>query len=565
MVMYKINHIKSTVINILSIIFHVIIGAIFIVNLGLASVMATIDRSQVELNETFTLKIIVDTAIDEEPDASALEEDFFVGSRSQLSNTTIINGQISRSRTWTYALMAKRSGKLVIPPVIIAKERSLPIDILITPQSEAILGEADIFVSAELDMDENYVQAQTLLKIKIYRMVQTRQPRLFEPEISGVETLIEIAGDDKNYESVINGKTYDVIERIYALFPQVSGELLIEPIRFEARILKNGSITGRRTYQSSKSIIKVLPIPAPPKDYPNAKWLPAREVKINDEWSRDLQNLKTGEPITRQIKVNAVGQLSTQLPPIDYKLDANLKIYPDKPKLSDNIRAEGIIASRIDQYAMIGISAGKIELPSVNLPWWDIDEKIWKIASLPMQNITIKPSIEVLEEKESVPIIEESELTPNKSNITSDVWRNISGILGTLWLLTILLWFYSKPKKNLNEQKIIKPGYKKREKYLRKVVYAAQQNEKEKFKKALFEWANIQWPSNKPRSIEEIALRVKKPLSDELLSFNKVAYGPNQKHSWDGKIMVESIKNISLHIETDKQQSHRSLPELAPE
>mgnify|MGYP003324123919 CR=1 FL=1 len=90
MVMYKINHIKSTVINILSIIFHVIIGAIFIVNLGLASVMATIDRSQVELNETFTLKVIVDTAIDEEPDASALEKDFFVGSRSQLSNTTII-------------------------------------------------------------------------------------------------------------------------------------------------------------------------------------------------------------------------------------------------------------------------------------------------------------------------------------------------------------------------------------------------------------------------------------------------------------------------------------------
>jgi hypothetical protein len=483
MVMYKINHIKSMVINILSIIFHVIIGAIFIVNLGLASVMATIDRSQVELNETFTLKVIVDTAIDEEPDASALEKDFFVGSRSQLSNTTIINGQISRSRTWTYALMAKRSGKLVIPPVIIAKERSLPIDILITPQSEAILGEADIFISAELDMDENYVQAQTLLKIKIYRMVQTRQPRLFEPEISGVETLIEIAGDDKNYESVINGKTYDVIERIYALFPQVSGELLIEPIRFEARILKNGSITGRRTYQSSKSIIKVLPIPAPPKDYPNAKWLPAREVKINDEWSRDLQNLKTGEPITRQIKVNAVGQLSTQLPPIDYKLDANLKIYPDKPKLSDNIRAEGIIASRIDQYAMIGISAGKIELPSVNLPWWDIDEKIWKIASLSMQNISIKPSIEVLKEKESVPIIEESELTPNKSNITSDVWRNISGILGTLWLLTILLWFYSKPKKNLNEQKIIKPGYKKREKYLRKVVYAAQQNEKKSLKR----------------------------------------------------------------------------------
>ena len=564
MVMQKINYIKSIIMNIFGIISYVTIGAVIFVNISLASVIATIDRPQVELNETFTLKIIVDTAIDEEPDASALEEDFFVGSRSQLSNTTIINGQISRSRTWTYALMAKRPGKLIIPPVIIANEKSLPIDILITPQSEAILGEADIFVSAELDMNENYVQAQTLLKIKIYRMVQTRQPRLYEPEISGVETLIEIAGDDKNYESVINGKTYDVIERVYALFPQVSGELLINPIRFEARILKNGGITGRRTYQSSKSIVKVLPIPAPPKEYPNAKWLPAHDVEINDEWSRDLQNLKTGEPITRQIQVIAVGQLSTQLPSIDNELDSNLKIYPDKPKLSDNIQAEGIVASRIDQYAMIGINAGKIELPSVNLPWWDIEDKVWKIASLSMQEINIKASIEDLKAQENIPKIDDSELIPDKPIKTSYVWRNISGILGALWLLTVLLWFYSKPTKKINEQKTIKPGYKKREKYLRKAKYAAQKNEKEKFKKALFEWANIQWPNDKPRSIEEIAVRVENPFSNELISFNRVAYGPKQNYPWDGKIMVNAIKNISLLTEPDKQKSFRSLPTLAP-
>jgi len=103
MVMQKINYIKSIIMNIFGIISYVTIGAVIFVNISLASVIATIDRPQVELNETFTLKIIVDTAIDEEPDASALEEDFFVGSRSQLSNTTIINGQISRSRTWTYA------------------------------------------------------------------------------------------------------------------------------------------------------------------------------------------------------------------------------------------------------------------------------------------------------------------------------------------------------------------------------------------------------------------------------------------------------------------------------
>lgn len=252
-----------------------------------AAVIATIDRPRVELNETFTLKVIVDTAIDVEPEASALEDDFFVGSRSQLSNTTIINGKISRSRTWTYALMAKKPGNLVIPPIVIANEQSEPINILITPQSDAILGEADIFIAADLDAETTYVQAQNLLRIKIYRTVQTRQPRLYEPEISGVDTLIEIAGDDQNYESVINGKTYDVIERVYALFPQESGLLEIAPIRFEARILKDGGITGRRTYQSKESKSSVLAIPSPPLTHPNADWLPARDVRDRKSVGRE--------------------------------------------------------------------------------------------------------------------------------------------------------------------------------------------------------------------------------------------------------------------------------------
>ena len=86
---------------------------------ALAAVVATVDRTDVEINESFTLKVLVDTDVDVEPDASALETDFIVGQRSQLSNTTIKYGQISRSRTWTYVLMPRRDGDLVIPPVIV--------------------------------------------------------------------------------------------------------------------------------------------------------------------------------------------------------------------------------------------------------------------------------------------------------------------------------------------------------------------------------------------------------------------------------------------------------------
>ena len=57
-----------------------------------ATVTARVDRPTVDLNESFTLEIIVDSNTDLEPDLVPLEESFFVGQISKLSNTSIFNG-----------------------------------------------------------------------------------------------------------------------------------------------------------------------------------------------------------------------------------------------------------------------------------------------------------------------------------------------------------------------------------------------------------------------------------------------------------------------------------------
>ncbi|MFQ5548931.1 MAG: BatD family protein, partial [Woeseia sp.] len=331
-----------------------------------AAVTASVDRADVEINESFTLKVTVDTEIDTKPDASALEGDFYVGQTSELTNTTIVNGQISRSRTWTYVLMPKRTGDLVIPPVTVGKEQSVPLYITVLPQSNALPGEADIFVSAEVDHTESYVQAQVLYTVKVYRSVATRQPRLSEPSLSGIDVLIELAGEEHSYDSLLNGKNYNVVERVYALFPQESGELAIAPARFEARVLRGGRITGRKVFESEPITVAVNPIPEPPPEFPDAAWLPARSLELSEQWSRDPDRLSAGEPITRQVTITALGQLSTQLPIIDPAVAQGVKIYPDKPELRVSAEPEGIRAVRTDQYAMIGVRAGMVELPELN-------------------------------------------------------------------------------------------------------------------------------------------------------------------------------------------------------
>ena len=337
-----------------------------------ATVTASIDRADIELNESFTLELTSDTNIDLQPDVSALEADFQVGQANQLSNTTIMNGQIRRSKTWSYVLMPKRAGQIVIPGITVGAETSNPLVVDVSEPTYSPPGEAEVFITTEVDFDESYVQAQILLTTKIYRSVAVRQPALRDPTVSGAEVLLELAGDDRSYEAVINGTPYGVIERVIAIYPQESGVIELSPARFEARVLRNGRITGRKIYESEPLTVTVLPTPPMPADYPDAVWLPARDVQLSEDWSSSDNEITAGEPLTRHVVISALGQLETQIPALEPPSADGINVYPDKPELGRVVEPGGIRGIRKDQYALIGVNAGTIVLPELEVPWWNV-------------------------------------------------------------------------------------------------------------------------------------------------------------------------------------------------
>ena len=530
-----------------------------------AAVIASVDRANVELNESFTLKVTVDTAIDIEPDASALDEDFYVGTRSQLSNTTIVNGQISRSRTWTYVLMAKREGDLSIPPIRIGSELSEPVPIRVMPPSTNLPGEADIFVTTEVDHSESFVQAQILYRVKVYRAVATRQPRLSEPSIGGVEVLLESAGEERSYESILNGKAYNVVERVYALFPQESGTISIEPARFEARVLRDGRITGRKIFESAAVDVVVNPIPAPPADYPDAVWFPAKSVTLREDWSREPAGLPAGEPITRHITVTAVGQLSTQIPVIEPASSDRVKVYPDKPEFRDTAEASGIRAVRRDQYAMIGVSDGDVELPSVDLPWWNIDTRAWEVARLPGVVLNILPSAraETLPQPVEQPA-EAAESAVETEIVYVDFWRYVSIGMAALWLTTIIAWWTSRrPREQKAREPEAPPIHKQQARFLKAARKAALDGDAAGVKSNMLEWGRLQWPVDAPRSIGDLATRVSIPLSTELQTLASASYGPGDRH-WNGEALAKSIRSFSVLSDEAEVRAADGLPPLNP-
>jgi len=530
-----------------------------------AAVTARVDRSDIDLNESFRLDVISDKNIDFQPDVSVLDQDFYIGQSSQLSNTTIVNGQIRRSKTWAYVLMPRRAGQLIIPPISVGDEQSAALLITVSEPSYAPPGEAEVFITSEIDFVETYVQAQVLLTIKIFRSVVTRQPALREPEFSGVEVLVEMAGDDRNYDAVINGTSYSVDERVYAIFPQESGQVQISPARFEARILRNGRITARKVFESEPQSISVLPILAPPAEYPDAVWLPARDVQISEGWSRDTDRITAGEPLTRQVTTSALGQLETQISALEPPSVVGLNVYPDKPELTRHIETGGIRGVRQDQYAIIGVSAGVVVLPAIHVPWWNIETGEWQVARLPERSINILGSGEPPEPEpdvtESVAVGPEGEPTTN-STAADSFWQLLSEVLAVLWLLTLVAWWWSTKPRSMPREPAAPPLHQQQAKHLKAARKAALAGDGAKVRKAMLDWGLLQWPDAAPRSIGEIARRVSSPLADELRNLSSLSYGPSGGE-WNGEALAKALRGFSL-LKDDASKAEELLPPLMP-
>lgn len=533
---------------------------------AMADVTAQVDRASVDLNESFVLEIIVDSNIDLEPDLTVLDENFYRGQLSQLSNTSIINGQIRRSRTWTIALMAKVTGTQEIPPVSVGNEKSQPITITINEPTNAPPGEADVFITSEIDQTEAYVQSQILYRFKVYRAVATRQEGRRDPVITGAEVLIERAGDERSYESILDGRAYNVIERVLAIYPQASGEISISPARFEARVLRDGRITGRKVFESSAHTVNVLPIPSPPTDFPDAAWLPARDVQLSEEWSREENEIAAGEPVTRKVTISALGQIETQIPALEPPVINGMNLYPDKPDLTRQFEAGGIRGVRRDQYALIGTRGGPTEIPELKVPWWDIEAGEWRISSLPARtlNIDAPEALSVLPPAIESQDAAEPGADPKAEPATDGFWKRISQLIAAVWLLTIFAWWWSSREQNTAPKEPVPPPvYKQQAKFLKAARKAATASDKAGVRAALIEWARLQWPHAAPRSIGDISTRVAMPVAEELRILSASSYG-NGAEEWDGKTLAKALRSINVPAASSEVTTVGPLPPLMP-
>lgn len=418
---------------------------------ALETVTASIDKNPVNINESFILEVIADDDISRDAlDTSPLLKDFIVGNTSVSSQTSIINGKASKKTQWTTVLIAKKTGKFIIPALNIANKKTAPIALVVTEeQAGAENQQRDIYLTAKLSSEDIYVQQQVTLTVKLHLGVNIERGSLSEPTLEDAN--ISQLDKDIQKEEIINGRRYQIIERKFAITPQKSGDLTLQPPMFSGDVAIQSHRGGFfRSFDSkpvnarSKAInLKVKPKPLDAEN----PWLPSELFIVNEEWQPEPEEFITGVPITRTITITAAGLAKEQLPNITMQVPEHIKVYPDQAKLHSGINGGKVVSQAVMNFAIVAEKSGNYTLPEIKIPWWNTVTDRQEYAVLPEKNITIKinpDQNESLEVVNAQPTLQET-TTQAATTKTITVYQTswLQWLFLSLWLLTCMAWFFT--------------------------------------------------------------------------------------------------------------------------
>jgi len=520
--------------------------------------VASVDRDQLNSGETVELTLETnDATLFGKPDLAPLDTLFEVRGTRQVNQLTTLNDDNKATTRWIITLQPKQTGTVTIPSLQVGDYHSLPINLTVTQSSASDSELAPVFIEASLDQPSVYVQAQAILTLRVYHSVALYDDSNLTP-LHLQDAIVEQLGESRTYEKLINGVRHGVIEVRYGIYPQHSGELQIPALTFSATQVDNqpGNTStpsapkpGKMVHVTSTEI--PLQVKPKPEDYPaTAAWLPARSLSLSESWNPEPDHSKVGDSLTRTLTLKAEGLSSAQLPPLPATDVNGLRRYPDLPQLSNQVTDNGLIGSREEREALVPTRVGQVELPAVELVWWNTHEDRLERSYLPARTLQVAANTSLAAD------------TPTGAGPIADsddsslwLWQLSTLLLACTTLIGFGLWWRARWQPAILRAAQTGPSPRT---LLDDIKRASLANDPQATRQALDAWARQQ-----PETLAEMAARFVL-LSDALDGLNGALYSETGQY-WQGEELWKAIRSIpAAEREQDTASESSSLPPLYP-
>jgi len=371
--------------------------------------------------------------------------------------------------------------------------------------------ERALFIEAELQPARVYVGGEARLTLRLLRAPGVAPGALRPPSLGDAGEL-QLLGV-RTYETERAGVTYRVFERTNVIVPRRAGRLVVPGAEFEsARYFTEqfGRGAGRpRTVRGPQSVLEVLAPPAGAGE----PWLPARSVTLEESWSRDLEALSAGMPVTRTFVLRAEGLAAERLPRLEMPSHSSLVIHHDQPELATEYSAAGMVGRRLQRIVLMPVGEGDLVLPELSVRWWDVGADVSRVATLPGRTLRLHPAI--------APAAVPAEAPAGVSPLA--LLRGFAA--ATVLLSAVVLWWYARTQALRDARARLRE--------------ACRRNDARGARDALIEWWKAVRPGAPVPLVQRIGADWDAGARAQLAALDAALYGGS---AWDGKAFRRRVR-----------------------
>ncbi|KTD11646.1 KQDN repeat-containing protein [Legionella gratiana] len=530
-----------------------------------AEIQVQVEPSQVSSDTSFRLILTQDNLQNGIPDLTPLQKDFMILGTEHRMNYSITNGQAQSSSEWTVTLKAQKEGKLTIPAIKIGNEYTAPITINVTaasttPQSTSTDNsnqQQRLYLTTSVNEKKPYVNQQIIYKVTLYNSKHLLDSDYQGPQVENA--LLIPLGAEKRYQTQKNNINYLVEEQNYAIFPQKSGSLKIKSPVFTALIY---DFNPERVKTEDKTThLEVQPIP---KEFSGKTWLPAKDIKLTEQYENSEQTITQGNTLIRTITLQGIGIPAQLLPALTFTEIDGVNVYPEKGKDKNQVIQEELIGRTEIKVTYLFNKSGKITIPELKLPWFNTETGKEEIAVLPSKliDVTASATMPVPSTSQTTVTNNQDELPPttkiNKSNTANQFnwgWL-VAALFAFAWFVTLILWGWQKHYKNSQ-----KGQYKAT---LNELHKACMQANPQHARDALLKWASLHWPDVSILNLTDLTqLTTDVAFKKQIQNLSQVLYKNHEKVLWRGDELWCSIQQMKKN-NGRKQENNSALPPINP-
>lgn len=315
--------------------------------------------------------------------------------------------------------------------------------------------------------------------------------------------------------------------------------------------------------RSNELQLEVLPVPA---DANMTPWLPARALQISEQWPQQPPRFIQGEPITRSLSIKAEGLTAAQIPELARSEIDGLKQYPDQPLLNDVENDNGITGYRVEKIALIPTRAGRMQLPALEIAWWNTQTQQREVARLPARSIDVVASSAPQLPRSQSPVIAapQAQAPAPASDVTIQQsgpgeqndrwWKLLTILLGSGWLLTILLWTLNSRKIKSTSGQQPKTRQPSKKQYYRQLARACDDGDPNACRAALMAWARVIFAPAQIRVLNDLQKRVPADMAEQIQRIDAVLYG-GQQQAIDFALIKQQSRRLQRQAEQPDQQA----------